>query len=411
MARLTKRAVERLEPPKKGQAFLWDGDLKGFGVRVTRNGVKTFIIQYRNAQGSSRRIKLGRFGVLTVERARDEARVQFGILASGEDPAAARDDCHHQITVSALCDWYLEEAEAGRILGRRNRPIKQSTLNMDRSRIETHIKPLLGERYAHTLKVADVEGMQSDIVAGKTARPRGNGRGGAVTGGPGVASRAVGTLQSILGHAVRLDKLESHPCRGARKLAGKRKQRRLSIAELGLLGAAMRYAERNGENSVALAIVRFLTLTGFRISEAQGLQWSWLNAESGYVAFPDTKGDAQIRAIGPAAVEIAISQPVQGKNPYVFPSYAGDGHYTAAKACLTRVCASVGIADVTPHTLRHTFGSIAGELGFSELTIRALLGHAAQSVTQGYVHIDEALKLAATRTCGEIAGLLDPEAI
>lgn len=41
------------------------------------------------------------------------------------------------------------------------------------------------------------------------------------------------------------------------------------------------------------------------------------------------------------------------------------------------------------------------------MTIRALLGHAAQSVTQGYVHIDEALKLAVTRTCDEIASLLD----
>ena len=76
------------------------------------------------------------------------------------------------------------------------------------------------------------------------------------------------------------------------------------------------------------------------------------------------------------------------------------------KGCLARLCATAGIAGVTPHTLRHTFGSVAGDLGFSELTIAALLGHAARGVTQGYVHIDEALKLAATRTCEEIASLL-----
>ena len=79
----------------------------------------------------------------------------------------------------------------------------------------------------------------------------------------------------------------------------------------------------------------------------------------------------------------------------------------AAAPLVLRLCASVGIEGITPHTLRHTFGSVAGDLGFSELTIRALLGHAAQSVTQGYVHIDEALKLAVTRTCGEIAALLE----
>jgi integrase len=61
---------------------------------------------------------------------------------------------------------------------------------------------------------------------------------------------------------------------------------------------------------------------------------------------------------------------------------------------------------VTPHTLRHTFGSVAGDLGFSELTIRAMLGHASQNVTQDYVHIDEALKLAVRMTSDEIEKLL-----
>ena len=51
-------------------------------------------------------------------------------------------------------------------------------------------------------------------------------------------------------------------------------------------------------------------------------------------------------------------------------------------------------------------GSVAGDLGFSELTIRAMLGHASQNVTQDYVHIDEALKLAVRRTSDEIERLL-----
>jgi integrase len=67
---------------------------------------------------------------------------------------------------------------------------------------------------------------------------------------------------------------------------------------------------------------------------------------------------------------------------------------------------------VTPHALRHTFASIAGELGFSELTIAGLLGHAAGSVTAGYVHLDQALVSAADRVAGVIADALDgkPEA-
>lgn len=45
-------------------------------------------------------------------------------------------------------------------------------------------------------------------------------------------------------------------------------------------------------------------------------------------------------------------------------------------------------------------------MGFSELTIRAMLGHTSQNVTQDYIHVDEALKLAVRRTSDEIAKLL-----
>lgn len=50
---------------------------------------------------------------------------------------------------------------------------------------------------------------------------------------------------------------------------------------------------------------------------------------------------------------------------------------------------------VTPHTLRHTFASIADEFGFSELTICALLGHAPHGITPRYIHIDDAPRFAA----------------
>ena len=69
-----------------------------------------------------------------------------------------------------------------------------------------------------------------------------------------------------------------------------------------------------------------------------------------------------------------------------------------------------GLKDVTPHTLRHTFASIAGELGFSELTIAALLGHAARGVTQRYIHIDEALMMTSDKIAEEIADLMDGRA-
>jgi integrase len=406
MNKLTKRAVDALQKPPKGQTFLWDGELRGFGVRIIPSGLKTFILQYRNAEGRSRRIVIGRYGVLTLEKAREQAQIKLGAVAGGADPAEERAASREAVTVAELCDWYLKEAEAGHILGRRNRPIKASTLAMDQSRIEAHINPLLGRRQVRALRIADIEGMQADIAAGKTAKQRRPGRGGTTTGGGGVAARTVSTLRSLFAHAARLEVIASNPAEGVRKLAGKKKERHLSVAEIKKLGETMRVAQRNGTHPVALAAVRLMLLTGFRISEAQGLQRDWLHANQGYVHFPDTKSDGQVRAIGPSAAQLAAEQPARKNCPYVFPSDIGDGHFMAAKTCLTRLCATAKIENVTPHTLRHTFRSVAGDLGFSELTIAALLGHAPRGVTQGYVHLDEALKLAAARTCEEIARLL-----
>jgi integrase len=407
MSKLTKRAVDAFVPPTEGQIFLWDGELRGFGVRAIPSGLKSFILQYRNAEARSRRILLGRYGVLTVEQARDQARIKLGVVASGADPAEESSRSREAITVAEVCDWYLTEAKAGRILGRRNRPIKASTLAMDESRIETHIKPLLGRRQVRALKLADIEGMQSEIAAGRTAKPRGTGRGGRIKGGAGVAARTVSTLHSLLAHATRLEVIAVNPAIGVRRLAGKKKERRLSATEIKRLGEAMRTAERNGDHRVGLAAVRLLLLTGFRISEVIGLQHAWVHADKGYIRLPDTKSDGQIRVIGRSAAELASAQPIRKECPYVFPSDVGTGYFTAAPALLRRLCASARIDAVTPHTLRHTFASVAGDLGFSELTIAALLGHASRGVTQGYVHIDEALRLAAQRVCEEVDRLLD----
>jgi integrase len=404
--KLTKRTIDAVEPPTEKQIVYWDSEIRGFGIRILPSGLKTFVVQYRNAEGIKRRMNLGRYGVLTVEQARTLAAAKLGEVATGKDPGKETRDARNGITVAEMCDWYLIEARAGNILGRKNRPIKASSLDMDGSRIRTHIKPLLGNRQVRHLTVADIEQMQSDVRNGKTAKPRSGGRGGKASGGAGVAGRCLGTLQAIIGHAKHKGLIENHPTKGARKLATRKRTRRLSVEEVKALGTALAYAERNGENPTALGVIRLLILTGYRREEAQRMRRSWLNSKGGYVAFPDTKGDAQFRTIGSPAIRVIEGQPIVAGNPYIFPSETSEGPSTAVRACLARVCKLANIDDVTPHTLRHTFGSMAGELGFSELTIRAMLGHASQSVTQDYVHIDEALRLAINRTSDEIEELL-----
>ncbi len=244
-----------------------------------------------------------------------------------------------------------------------------------------------------------------DIAAGKTSKPRVGSRGATTTGGEGVAARTLSTLHAIFEHAVRLEKIDRNPAKGVRRLASTPRERRLSRAELQRFGQALRKAEAAGEHPTGLAAIRFLLLTGFRRMEGLGLKRAWLDQELGAVRFPDTKSGAQTRIVGKVAMDILLAQPDIG-SAYAFPADWGDGHFVGVVRVLDRVCGVENLDGVTPHTLRHTFASVAGNLGFSELTIAALLGHASRGVTQRYVHIDQALRLSADRVSEELMLLL-----
>lgn len=408
MTKLTKRHVDALKSRSDREVFAWDGEMRGFGVRVKPSGLKTYLVQYRNEEGRTKRLVLGQHGILTPEQARDLARQKLAAVARGEDPSAERHAARAGMTVAEICDWYLEEARAARLLGRNRRPIKEATLRSDESRIKKHIKPLLGPRIVRKLILADVEKMQADIMAGKTAKGRKKGRGGQTTGGAGAASRSVSTLRAIFGHAHRLKLIEANPAWGVRQIANQRKERHLSFEELQTLGKVMRTCMAEGEHPKGIAATRFILMTGFRRLEALGLQHPWVSRGEQCVRFPDTKTGAQIRPIGKTAIEVIAAQPRIEDSPYVFPADVGEGHFIGLVRILQRICDRAEISGITPHVLRHTFATVAAELGFSELTIAGLLGHASQGVTQRYVHLDKALVLAADQVSAKIAELLGP---
>ena len=91
----------------------------------------------------------------------------------------------------------------------------------------------------------------------------------------------------------------------------------------------------------------------------------------------------------------------------MFPAALTDSHYSQGPDVILRIVKRAQLEAVTAHVLRHTFGSVAGDLGFSELTIKGMLGHGKRGVTQGYIHIDEGLRLAIECTANKIADLLD----
>jgi integrase len=87
--KLTKAVVDRARKPKTGQTFLWDTDVRGFGLRILPSGSKTFWYQYRpRAGGSSRMVRIGPFPDISVADARNVAHEYAAERARGGNPAA-----------------------------------------------------------------------------------------------------------------------------------------------------------------------------------------------------------------------------------------------------------------------------------------------------------------------------------
>lgn len=415
MPKLTKRVVDAIRPDPDGkEVFVWDegdGSLKGFGVRMMPSGVASYLVQYRNAEGRTRRKVIGRVGTLTPDEARTLAGDDLKAATKGADPSAERSAARAAPTVAEICAWYLKEAEAGRLLGRRDAPIKPWTIYQDRSRINAHVLPLLGSRKVNSLKPDDIRDFVNAIRAGKTAKARA-GRGGETTGGAGAASRCVGMLRTIIGHAMRehpdRKHIKANPCDGVKKPADGKQMRFLTLDEITLMGEALRAAEDAGESRTGLDGIRFLLLTGLRRTEALALPWGWVDGKARCIRFEDTKSGAQLRAIGADAVKLLDSLPRRDGSPWVFPGDRGDGHYVGLPKALERVCARAELEGVTVHVLRHSFAAAAAEMGFSELTIAGLLGHTVASVTGRYAHVpDRALVSAADAVSARIAAALD----
>ncbi len=179
-----------------------------------------------------------------------------GARSGGADPAATKKAVRQAATVSELCDLYLKDAEAGRLLTRRKSAKKTSTLLIDRGRIERHIKPLIGAIKLTAITQQDIDNFMHDVAAGKTAgktktaKKRGLAR---VRGGRGAASRAVGLLGGIFTYAVRRRMRPDNPVHGVVRFADGKRERRLTEAEYSDLGEALRKAEIAGVWPPAIA--------------------------------------------------------------------------------------------------------------------------------------------------------------
>ncbi|WP_236033803.1 site-specific integrase [Belnapia mucosa] len=180
------------------------------------------------------------------------------------------------MSIGDLCDRYLADMETGRLLTRHRQIKKPSTLRIDRSRVEVHIRPLLGAVPVAALTREDAERAMSLIAEGRISQQVRRDKYGLsnVRGGRGAASRTIGLLGAILTYAVRLGLRADNPVHGVVRPADGRRERRLRVEEYVALGEGLLVAEDDTEVwAPGLVAIRFLLLTGWRRGEVLGLRW------------------------------------------------------------------------------------------------------------------------------------------
>lgn len=262
------------------------------------------------------------------------------------------------------------------------------------------------------LTSTDIRKFIQDVTSGKTAgevktakRSRAIARGGA-----GAASRTKGLLGGILTYAVHAGYRTDNPATGVVRPKDKKRKWRLDDDGYRALGECLRKAESQRANWQPIMATRLAALTGCRLDEIEGLLKADVDAAAMALRLRTSKTGESVRPIGAAALDVIKSASAKSKSKFVFPAITtGSKHHRGLTRWVKKI-AGDAVSGITSHGLRHSFSSTAEDLGFTIPTIKALLGHSAGSVTEGYIHkIDSALVSAATRVAQHIHLLMSGE--
>ena len=390
--RISNRTVEGL-PVESRDAIFWDRELLGFGVRVYPSGARVYVVQTR-AWGRSRRVTVGRHGVLSAARARQRAALIIARLKAGEEPLPARAETDREagsaatVTVADLARRYFDQYAAVRC--------KPSTLRCYRGALARQILPSLGDLPARAVERGHVAALHHRLR--KT---------------PYRANQVLHVLSKMfaLAEVWGLRDPGSHPVRAIRKYREHRRERFLSEEELRRLGRVLHEveAEAGGKGGApirasAVAALRLLMLTGCRRNEILCLKWQDVDRKAGALRLRDSKTGARTTPLPPAARMVLAGVPRVPGNPWVITGTKPGGRLSNLNDHWQRIRVRAGLEDVRIHDLRHSFASRALALGESLPMIARLLGHDQAHTTARYAHLArDAVKASASRVAGSIA--------
>lgn len=325
---LTDLAIRALPSPEQGQKTYFDDALRGFGVRVSQGGAKSFVVMY----GEARRLKtVGRYPDKSLKDARAAAKA----FLAGDKPDPSR------VTVANAMTAFIAHCE------RNNKP-----------RTVADYKRLLG-RYLPSGRLAAISRAGLLATLNKLA------------GVPAEQSHAMTAVSVFLNWCVATGQLHTNPLYGLRGLGSIRKRERvLSPAELkAVLTHALAYPYPFG-HIVALCIT-----TGQRShAEIGTLQWHQIAADSIYLP-PSVTKNGREHLFPTAELTRDVLKTVPRTADLLFPGRSGAPWKGWGKA---KAAFDEGLEEVRPYTLhdlRRTFASVHAELGTPIHVLEKALNH------------------------------------
>jgi integrase len=387
--KLTKRTVDAAKA-KADRYFIWDAELKGFGLLVLPTGVKSYCLQYRTPEGTKRRATIAKHGTITPDQARTKAEAMRRAIHDGRDPLGEKQDRRNSKLVSDLFDAYLASDKFAEKY--------ESTRYLDRGRIERHLRPLLGRKHVINMTPEDVRRTFAAIRDGKTAadvktKKRGRAR---VTGGPTAARSCIELLRAIFTWAIEENITKTNPCVGVKLPKSNNRDTILEQDDdyARLFQALSTMEAQKRIRSPVADIIRVIALTGARRNEIASLRWSHVDLKEGRITLPplghksgkSTGGKPRIIVLPAAAQAIIAKQPNGDDKAYVFAPAKGVGPAAVYKPWLAVRAAAKLPERIGLHGLRHTLASHLAMNGAEAAEIMAALGHHQLSTAQRYVH-------------------------
>jgi len=363
LAKLTKSVVDATTTHDK--EFLWDDEVKGFGIRFLASGRRIWVYRYRDDSNRWRQLKIGEVGVLSLSLAREQARSAAAKVQMGGNPAAERDAKRRAISVRQLSEVFDELHVA--------LWVKPSTAAEYRRSLQNYILPVIGSKRVDEVTRQDIARLHRDLGHKPTQ-----------------ANRTIEVISKMFSLAEEWGHRPegTNPRKGVKKYPEKKRERFLSAAELSRVGEVL--AEMTAERiemASAIAAVRLLMLTGCRLNEIMTLQWSFVDFKLGLLRLPDSKTGAKDVPIGEPVLAILRDIQPLDDNPWVVTGKLPGGRLTDLQPFWQRVRERAGLKDARIHDLRHTFASVAAANGMSLLVIGKILGHTSEQTTKRYAHL------------------------